>query len=268
MVITKDRIACRDGCMNRYVLHGSQTERKQKGKVIAYASRQLKSHEKKYPTHDLELAVVVSVLKLWRHYLYGVHCEIFTDHRSLQYIFSQRDLNLRRRRWLEMLKDYDVTILYHMGKANIVEDALSRKTHSMGSLSTLSIISEESDEMIAFIEVRYSLVEQICAHQFDDKKLCLIRDKVLRGEAKEVVLDSDGALRIKGKICVPKTGELIRLPLEEDHCSRYSIHPEAAKMYHDLSFPPRVGGYESIWIIFDRLTKSAHFIPVWVKYTA
>ena len=88
----------------------------QKGKVIAYAFRQLKSHEKNYPTHDLELAVVVFVLKLWRHYLYGVHCEIFTDHRSLQYIFSQRDLNLRQRRWLELLKDYDVTILFIRGR--------------------------------------------------------------------------------------------------------------------------------------------------------
>ena len=88
----------------------------QKGKVIAYASRQLKSHEKNYPSHDLELAAVVFVLKLWRHYLYGVHCEIFTDHRSLQYIFSQRDLNLRQRRWLELRKDYDVTILYHPGR--------------------------------------------------------------------------------------------------------------------------------------------------------
>ena len=111
----------------------------QKGKVITYASRQWKSHEKNYPTHDLELAAVVFVLKLWRHYLYGVHCEIFTDHQSLQYIFSQRDLNLRQRRWLELLKDYDVTILYHSGKANVVADALSRKTHSMGSLASLSV---------------------------------------------------------------------------------------------------------------------------------
>ena len=111
----------------------------QKGKVIAYASRQLKSHEKNYPTHDLELAAVVFVLKLWRHYLYGVHCEIFTDHRSLQYIFSLRDLNLRQRKWLELLKDYDVTILYHARKANFVADALSSKTHSMGSLAYLSI---------------------------------------------------------------------------------------------------------------------------------
>ena len=162
--------------------------------MIAYASRQLKSHEKNYPTHDLELAAVVFVRKLWRHYLCGVHCEIFTDHRSLQYIFSQRDLNLRQRRWLELLKDYDVTILYHPGKANVVADAQSRKTHSMKSLASLSVeerplardvqllanslvrlqISDESDGMIAFIEARSSLVEQIRAHQFDDEKLCLI----------------------------------------------------------------------------------------------
>ena len=89
--------------------------------------------------------------------------------------------------------------------------------------------------MIAFIEVRSSLVEQICVHQFDDEKLCLIREKVLRGEAKEDVLDSAGVLRIGGRICVPRTGDLIRLNLEEAHCSRYSIHPGAAKMYHDLS---------------------------------
>ena len=88
----------------------------QKGKVIAYASRQLKSHEKNCPTHDLELVAVVFVLKLWCHYLYGVYCEIFTDHRSIQYMFSKRDLNLRQRRWLELLKDYDVTILYRPGK--------------------------------------------------------------------------------------------------------------------------------------------------------
>ena len=89
--------------------------------------------------------------------------------------------------------------------------------------------------MIAFIEARSSLVEQICAYQFNDEKLCLIRDRVLKGDAKEAVLDSDGVLRIGGRICVPKTGDLIRLILEKAHCSQYSIHPGAAKMYHDLS---------------------------------
>ena len=91
----------------------------QKYKVIAYASRQLKKHEQNYPTHDLELAAIVFALKIWRHYLYGQSCEIYTDHKSLKYIFDQRDLNLRQRRWLELLKD-DCTILYHPGKANVV----------------------------------------------------------------------------------------------------------------------------------------------------
>ena len=93
--------------------------------MIAYASRQLKVHEKNYPSHDLELAAVVSALKIWRHYLYGVHCEVFTDHRSLQYIFNQRDLNLRQWRWLELLKDYDMNIIYHPGKADVVADGFS-----------------------------------------------------------------------------------------------------------------------------------------------
>ncbi|WMV51088.1 hypothetical protein MTR67_044473 [Solanum verrucosum] len=88
--------------------------------------RQLKVHEKNYPTHDLELAAVVFALKLWRHYLYGVHVDIFTDHKSLQYVLTQKELNLRQRRWLELLKDYDLSILYHPGKANVVADSLSR----------------------------------------------------------------------------------------------------------------------------------------------
>ena len=79
----------------------------QNGRVVAYASRQLKKHEQNYPTHDLEMAAVVFALKIWRHYLYGVTCEIYTDHKSLKYIFQQRDLNLRQRRWMELLKDYD-----------------------------------------------------------------------------------------------------------------------------------------------------------------
>ncbi|XP_075112299.1 uncharacterized protein LOC142182177 [Nicotiana tabacum] len=83
----------------------------QYGKVIAYASRQLRKHEYNYPTHDIELAAVIFALKIWRHYLYGVHVDIYTDHKSLQYIFKQKDLNLRQRRWLELLKDYDVDIL-------------------------------------------------------------------------------------------------------------------------------------------------------------
>ena len=110
----------------------------QNGKVVAYASRQLKIHEKNYSTHDLELAAIIIALKIWRHYLYGEPCEVYTDHKSLKYIFKQRDLNLRQRRWLELLKDYDLTILFHPEKANEVADALSRE--SMGSLAWIVAI--------------------------------------------------------------------------------------------------------------------------------
>ena len=94
-------------------------------------------HERNYPTHDLEFAAVVFALKQWRHYLYGVKCEVYTDHRRLQYVFTQKDLNLIQRRWMELLKDYDITILYHPGKANVVADALSRKAGNIGSLAYL-----------------------------------------------------------------------------------------------------------------------------------
>ncbi|GJY54506.1 putative reverse transcriptase domain-containing protein [Tanacetum coccineum] len=99
----------------------------QNEKVIAYASRQLKIHEKNYTTHDLELGAVVFALKIWRHYLYGTKCMVFTDHKSLQHILNQKELNMRQCRWLELLSDYDCEIRYHPGKANVVDDALSRK---------------------------------------------------------------------------------------------------------------------------------------------
>ncbi|GKC49846.1 putative reverse transcriptase domain-containing protein [Tanacetum coccineum] len=101
----------------------------QKEKVIAYASRQLKVHEKNYTTHDLELGAVVFALKMWRHYLYGTKCVVFTDHKSLQHILDQKELNMRQRRWLELLSDYDCEIRYHPGKANVVADALTLIMH-------------------------------------------------------------------------------------------------------------------------------------------
>ncbi|GKC63150.1 putative reverse transcriptase domain-containing protein [Tanacetum coccineum] len=99
----------------------------QRMKVIAYASRQLKIHKKNYTTHDLELGAVVFAVKIWRHYLYGTKCVVFTDHKSLQHILDQKDVNMRQRRWIELLSDYDCEIRYHPGKANVVADALSRK---------------------------------------------------------------------------------------------------------------------------------------------
>jgi hypothetical protein len=100
----------------------------QEGRVIAYASRQLHRHEEHYPTHDLELAAVVHALKSWRQYLLGNTCHLYMDHKSLKYIFTQSELNMTQRRWLELIKDYDLEIHYHPGKANVVADALSHKT--------------------------------------------------------------------------------------------------------------------------------------------
>ncbi|XP_058203021.1 uncharacterized protein LOC131317490 [Rhododendron vialii] len=109
----------------------------QNGKVIAYGSRQLRPHEKNYPTHDLELAAVVFALKSWRYYLYGEQFEVFTDHKSLKYLFTQKELNMRQRRWMEYIEDYSFMLSYHPGKANVVANALSRKTR--GQLASMAI---------------------------------------------------------------------------------------------------------------------------------
>ena len=121
----------------------------QDDKVVAYASRQLKKHEENYPTHDLKLAAVVHALKIWRHYLNGNKCEIFTDHKSLKYIFTQPDLNLRQRRWLELIKDYDLSVQYHPRKANVVADALSRKAyyHYMTTLKQRPELAQEVHQL-------------------------------------------------------------------------------------------------------------------------
>ena len=103
---------------------------------MAYGSRQLKNHEQNYLTHDLELAVIVFALNIWRHYLYGEQFEVFSDYKSLKYIFTQRDLNMRQRKWMKYLEDYDFTLHYHPGKANVVVDALSRK--SWGVLASVA----------------------------------------------------------------------------------------------------------------------------------
>ena len=108
----------------------------QSGNVVAYGSLQLKNHEQNYPTHDLELAAIVFALMAWYHYLYGEQFEVSSNHKSLKYMFTRRDLNIRQRRWMKFLEDYDFTLHYHPGKANVVADALSRK--SRGVLASIA----------------------------------------------------------------------------------------------------------------------------------
>ena len=167
----------------------------QNEKVIAYASRQLKEYEQWYPTHDLELAAVVFALKVWRHYLYGEKCEIYTDHKSLKYFFTQKDLNMRQRRWLELVKDYDCDILYHPWKANVVADALSWR--GSGHLfSSVQISKEFTDEMtreriklvvgrLANVSLQSTLLERIKEGQLVDVQLQEVRQHVLAGTAKD-----------------------------------------------------------------------------------
>ncbi|CAN6444924.1 unnamed protein product [Victoria cruziana] len=115
----------------------------QSDRVIAYTSRQLRTQEMNYAIHDLELGAIVHALKVWRHYLYGTRFEVFTDHKSLIYLFLQKELNLRQRRWVEFFTDYDFQMRYHPGKANVVADTLSTNTHiSSAMLSVWSMTAQ------------------------------------------------------------------------------------------------------------------------------
>ena len=133
----------------------------QHGKVVAYASRQLKDYEKNYPTHYLELAAVVFALKIWRHYLYGEKTQIYTDHKSLKYLFTQKELHMRQRRWLELVKNYDIDIQYHPGKANVVADALSRKAVHSSALITREPQVRTDFERDNIVVVTKEIVAQI-----------------------------------------------------------------------------------------------------------
>ncbi|PNY16525.1 retrotransposon-related protein [Trifolium pratense] len=185
-------------------------------KVVAYASRQLKTHEKNYPTHDLELAAVVFALKIWRHHLYGAKFEVFSDHKSLKYLFDQKELNMRQRRWMEFLKDYDFTLLYHPGKANVVADALSRKAIHISAMMTkeLELIEKFRDlnldvELsngkicLGMIKVSSGLMEDIRQQQENDEHLKEKKKLIGQEGATEFSLGTDGILRCNGRVCVP-----------------------------------------------------------------
>ncbi|KAK5845757.1 hypothetical protein PVK06_001973 [Gossypium arboreum] len=290
----------------------------QEGRVVAYASRQLKPHEKNYPTHDLELAAIVFALKIWRHYLFGENCHVYSDHKSLKYLMTQRDLNLRQRRWLELLKDYELVIDYHPGKANVVADALSRKSlFTLRAMNVhLSILPD--NVLVAELKAKPLLTHQIREAQKVDDELLAKRAECVPNKESEFQIDDDDCLRFRSRLCVPKNSKLISIILNEAHCSRMAIHPGSTKMYNDLKrrfwwhgmkrdisdfvsrclicqqvkaehqvpsgllqpitipkwkwdrvtmdfvsgLPLSASKKDAIWVVVDRLTKSAHFIPV------
>ena len=166
----------------------------QEGKVIAYASRQLKPHEKNYLTHDLKLAAIVFALKIWRHHLYSEKCHIFTNHKSLKYLMTQKDLNLRQRRWLELIKDYELVIDYHPGKANVVADALSRKSlFALRALNTSLALSDDGF-ILAELRAKPMFLEEICKAQKNDSELLAKRDQCESDIESNFQISSDGCL--------------------------------------------------------------------------
>ncbi|GJT38034.1 putative reverse transcriptase domain-containing protein [Tanacetum coccineum] len=272
----------------------------QREKVIAYASRQLRN--------DLELGAVVFALRLWRHYLYGVKCTVFTDHKSLQYILDQKELNMRQRRWIELLSDYDCEIRYHPGKANVVADALSRKEREKPLRVRSLMLADHKD-----------LMQQILEAQVESLKEGNVKKENLGRMQKQIFEIRTNGIRYHDKrIWLPIYGGLRDVIMHESHKSKYSIHPGSTKMYQDLKrlywwpnmkadiatyidkcltcakvkaehmkpsgllqqpeipewkwekvtmdfvsgLPRTPSGYDSIWVIVDRLTKSAHFLPM------
>ena len=203
----------------------------QDGKVVVYASRQLKPHEQNYLTHDLELTAIVFALKIWQHYLYGEKCRIFTNHKSLKYLLTQKYLNLRQRRWLELFKDYDCIIDYHPGKANVVADALSRKMISALSLKGYDWRFDSDDALLAQLRVIPDLKQMIVNAQKDDAKLQEIVQLVSTGDKTDYAIDESGGLLYRSRFCVPNVMDLRKKILYESHNNVFTMHPGGNKMY-------------------------------------
>ena len=295
----------------------------QEGKVVAYVSRQLKPHEKNYPTHDLELAAIVLAFKVWRHYLYGEKCYIYTDHQSLKYLPTQKDLNLRQRKWMQTLANYDYVINYHPGKANVVADALSRKALYALSAMRVEMKVDDKGEVCAHMQVIPSLVAEVKEAQKCDDQVAAWIKQVEEGKGDKFRISADGVLYYEDRVVVPHHGDCRVKLLTEAHSSRYAMHPGGTKMYQDLKkvywwqglkkditefvakclvcqqvkaehqlpsgllhpisipewkweqitmdfvtgLPLTRQKHDAVWVIVDRLTKSAHFLPVRMDYS-
>ena len=193
----------------------------------------------------MELAVVVFALKIWRHYLYGKDFEVYSNHKSLQYIFTQWDLNMRQRIWMEFLEDYDFTLHYHPSKENVVVDALSRK--SRGALASIASLEWRMLEIVGQFRLHYreqaqgtlgslvttpSLLSIMIESQGQDAEIVSIRDRVQSGTGEEGwTIHIDGSLRYRGRVVVPQLTDLRGEILREFHCSRLVVHPGGMKMY-------------------------------------
>ncbi|GJX61838.1 putative reverse transcriptase domain-containing protein [Tanacetum coccineum] len=188
-------------------------------KVIAYASRQLKKHEENYTTYDLELEAVIFGLRLWRHYLYGIRCVVYTDHKSFQYILDQKELNMRQRQWIELFSDYDCEIRYYPGKANVVADALGRKEREKP------------------IRVR-ALVMTV----YPD-----LSERILKAQTEAIKGDNAEHQKPSSLLQKPEIPEWKWEKITMDFIS---------------GLPRTPSGYDTIWVIIDRLTKSAQFLPM------
>ncbi|GJZ77943.1 putative reverse transcriptase domain-containing protein [Tanacetum coccineum] len=194
----------------------------QREKVIGYASRQLKKYEENYTTHDLELRAMIFALRLWRHYLYGTKCVVYTDHKSLQYILDQKELNMRQRCWIELLCDYDCEICYQSGKANVVADALSRKER------------EKSLRVRALVMTIYpDLTERILRAQIEAMKEEMVKAENLGRLIKPIFENRSDRIRYFDKrIWLLLFGGLQNLIMHESHKSKYSIHLVYEKCFY------------------------------------